>query len=70
VTNVNIVEVEGVDGLIGHAYYRSSPAASSDLILVLQEGSRPGEPARPLRHETLNFWTMPKDYPKPPSGSE
>jgi hypothetical protein len=22
-----------------------------------------GEPARPLRHETLNFWTMPEDYP-------
>ncbi|MDJ0867685.1 MAG: alpha/beta hydrolase [Myxococcota bacterium] len=70
VTNVNIVEVEGVGGLIGHAYYRSSPAASSDLILILQGGNRPGEPARPLRHETLNFWTMPKDYPNPSRGSE
>ena len=63
VTNVNIVEVQEVSGFIGHAYFRLSPAASSDLILVLQGGSRPGEPDRPLRHETLNFWTMPKDYP-------
>lgn len=70
VTNVNIVEVEGVGGVIGHAYYRSSPAASSDLILILERGSRPGEPARPLRHEMLNFWTMPEDYPGPPAGSE
>lgn len=66
VTNVNIIEVQGVGG-IGHAYFRTSPAASSDLVLILHDGSRPGEPARPLTHEFLNFWTMPKDYPNAPS---
>lgn len=65
VTNVNIVEVEGVGGMIGHGYFRASPAASSDLVLVLRDGLRPGDPARPLNHELFNFWTMPKDYPNP-----
>jgi len=68
VTNVNIIEVQGVDSGLGHGYFRSSPAASSDLILILRDGSRPGEPTRPLKREVLNFWTMPKDYPNPPSG--
>jgi len=70
VTNVNIIEVQGVKGLIGHAYFRSSPSASSDLILILRGGSLPGEPDRPLRHEVLNFWTMPKNYPSPPAGQD
>jgi esterase/lipase superfamily enzyme len=68
VTNVNIIEVQGVGGVIGHGYIHSSPAASSDVILILQGGSRPGDPARPLTHEVLNFWTMPKDYPNLPAG--
>ncbi len=68
VTNVNIIEVQGVHSGLGHGYFRSSPAASSDLILILRDGSRPGEPTRPLKREVLNFWTMPKDYPNPPSG--
>jgi len=70
VTNVNIIEVEGVGGVIGHGYFRSSPAASSDLILILRDGSLPGKPARPLTHEILNFWTMPKDYPNSPADSD
>ncbi len=70
VTNVNIIEVQGVRGLIGHAYFRSSPSASSDLILILRGGSLPGEPDRPLTHEVLNFWTMPKDYPNLPAGED
>jgi hypothetical protein len=70
VTNVNIVEVQGVSSVIGHGYFHSSPAASSDAILILREGSRPGEPARPLTHEVLNFWTMPKNYPSLPAGEE
>ncbi len=68
VTNVNIIEVQGVHSGLGHGYFRSSPAASSDLILILRDGSRPGEPTRPLKREVLNFWTMPKDYPNLPSG--
>jgi esterase/lipase superfamily enzyme len=70
VTNVNIIDVQGVDSLIGHGYFHSNPAASSDLILILRDGSRPGPPSRPLTHETLNLWTMPKDYPQPATGTE
>jgi esterase/lipase superfamily enzyme len=63
VTNVNIINVQGVSGFIGHGYFRTSPAASSDLILILRDGSKPGDPNRPLTHQMLNFWEMPKDYP-------
>lgn len=70
VTNVNIIEVQGVGGVIGHGYFHSSPSASSDLILILNEGSLPGDPGRPLKHQVLNFWTMPKNYPRPPVGQD
>jgi len=70
VTNVNIIEVEGVGGVIGHGYFHSSPAASSDLILILRGDGRPGDPDRPLTHETLNFWTMPKSYPGLPASQD
>jgi esterase/lipase superfamily enzyme len=65
VTNVNIIEVEGVSSMIGHGYFRSSPAASSDLVLILREGGLPGQASRPLLHDRLNFWTMPESYPLP-----
>jgi hypothetical protein len=60
---VNIVEVEGASGFIGHGYFHTNPAASSDLIQILREGSFPGEASRPLTRKHLNFWTMPEDYP-------
>jgi len=61
--NVNIIDVEGGSGVIGHGYFHSNPAASSDVILILREGSLPGQNSRPLMRKMLNFWTMPEDYP-------
>lgn len=63
VTNVNIIDVKGVQSFLGHSYFRSSPAASSDLILVLTYGERPGSRGRPLENMKLNFWRLPDDYP-------
>jgi esterase/lipase superfamily enzyme len=65
VPNVNIINVQGVSGFIGHGYFHSNPAASSDLILILRDGNKPGDPQRPLRHQLLNFWELPKNYPDP-----
>ena len=61
VTNVSFVDVGEVKG-VGHAYFRSSPATSSDLIRTLLTDDRPGELGRPLQHQQGNFWKIPKDY--------
>lgn len=63
VKNVAFINVNGVKGFFGHAYFLSSPSASSDIIQVINTGSKPGEPERPLTHQMLNFWDMPAEYP-------
>ena len=63
VRNVAFIDVQGVGGLTGHAYYLDSPATSSDIIRIITTGDRPGSAARPLNHRMLNFWEMPPDYP-------
>jgi len=61
VNNVNFIDVGEVKGF-GHAYFRSSPATSSDLIRTLLTDDRPGELGRPLQHRQGNFWKIPKNY--------
>ena len=63
VTNVNFIDVKGVSTFSGHGYFLDNPAASSDVILILKDGARPGDPARPLTHKKLNFWELPPAYP-------
>ena len=63
VTNVAFIDVQGVGGLTGHAYYLGNPSTSSDIIRVINSGSKPGSPERPLTHRMLNFWEMPVEYP-------
>jgi esterase/lipase superfamily enzyme len=63
VTNVNFIDVQGVSTFSGHGYFLDNPAASSDVILILKDGARPGDPARPLTHKKLNFWELPAAYP-------
>ena len=40
----------------------------SDLIPILRDGSKPGDPGRPLTRVLLNFWKMPEGYPNASSG--
>ena len=47
----------------GHDYFRNNPAVSSDLVLMIRYGFKPGEAGRPLEHIGLNFWRVPEDYP-------
>ena len=63
VRNVSFINVNDVKSYVGHGYYLSSPSTSSDIIRVINTGSRPGDPERPLIHERLNFWDMPVGYP-------
>jgi esterase/lipase superfamily enzyme len=51
-------------GFLGHGYYLSDPAVSSDLILMLRDDRRPGaEHGRPLIKHPSGMWILPDDYP-------
>lgn len=46
----------------GHSYFHTSPAVSSDLILLLRDDLEPGR-GRPLTNVGPNYWELDKDYP-------
>ncbi|MDH3593596.1 MAG: alpha/beta hydrolase [Rhodospirillales bacterium] len=60
---VTVVNFEGESTGYGHDYFRTNPAVSSDLVLMLRYGFKPGEAGRPLEHVGLNFWRVPPGYP-------
>ncbi|MEA3275254.1 MAG: alpha/beta hydrolase [Pseudomonadota bacterium] len=65
--NVSVVESRVRTGLIGHGYFHSDPAASSDLILVIRDRRRPGaEHGRPLKPAETNLWVLEDGYPALP----
>jgi len=65
VTNVHLIDAQVESGFVGHSYFYSHPAVSSDLILLLRHGLDPGaENGRPLEHLGGRFWRIDEDYPK------
>ena len=60
---ITVVNFEGESTGYGHDYFRTNPAVSSDLVLMLRYGFKPGEAGRPLEHIGLNFWRFPPNYP-------
>ncbi|MBN2583500.1 MAG: alpha/beta hydrolase [Planctomycetes bacterium] len=49
-----------------HEYFYGHPAVSSDLILLLRDGRRPGaENGRPLSPRTGGIWRIHEEYPSP-----
>lgn len=48
----------------GHDYFRTNPSVSSDLVLLLRYGLKPGEPGRPLEALGFKFWRVPPGYPE------
>jgi esterase/lipase superfamily enzyme len=61
---VTVVNFEGKHSTgYGHDYFRTNAAVSSDLVLMIRYGFKPGEAGRPLEHIGLNFWRVPEDYP-------
>jgi esterase/lipase superfamily enzyme len=62
-SRVTVVNFEGEATGYGHDYFRTNPAVSSDIVLMLRYGFRPGDAGRPLEHVGLNFWKVPPGYP-------
>ncbi len=62
-SRVTVVNFDGESTGYGHSYFRNNPAVSSDLVLKIRYGFKPGEPGRPLEHIGLNFWRVPEGYP-------
>jgi len=62
-TNVTFVDSLGASDAFGHGYFHSNPAVSSDLILVVRYGKKPGaEHGRPLDPVGAGIWIVPDDY--------
>jgi hypothetical protein len=60
----DFVDARVKTGPLGHSYYHSNPAVSSDLILLLRYGARAGSPERPLKQITSSYWVLDdEDYP-------
>jgi esterase/lipase superfamily enzyme len=54
-------------GAFGHDYFHSSPAVSSDIILLMRYGLPPGaETGRPLGGTGSGFWSLDDKYPNEP----
>jgi esterase/lipase superfamily enzyme len=61
---LDIIDARVKTGFLGHSYYHSSPAVSSDLLLLLRYGFEAGSPERPLREAIPNYWILDDgDYP-------
>jgi esterase/lipase superfamily enzyme len=60
----DIVDAKVKTGALGHSYYHSNPAVSSDLLLLLRYGARAGSPQRPLKQVIPGYWVLDSDdYP-------
>lgn len=60
---VNFIDIEGVKGFTGHAYFRTNRNVLSDIALLIRESAAPGSARRPLVNIDGNFWSMPEKYP-------
>ncbi len=56
---LDFVEVKATAGFLGHSYFTSDPAVSSDLVALIRYGLKPGEPGRPLQEIRRPFWRIP-----------
>jgi len=57
---VDFIEVKGTRDFLGHSYFTSDPAASSDMVALIRYGLKPGEPGRPLEEIRRPFWRIPR----------
>jgi esterase/lipase superfamily enzyme len=63
-THLQFIDAKVSAGFVGHSYFYENPAASSDLILLLRDGRRPGaENGRPLIKRPDGFWELRDGYP-------
>ena len=62
VGNVSLIKVPKPSGFVGHDYFHSNPAVSSDLINLILYKALPGSKERPLMRIENNFWSLLSDY--------
>jgi esterase/lipase superfamily enzyme len=62
VGNVSLIKVPKSGSFIGHDYFHSNPAVSSDLINLILHKVAPGSDKRPLKNIENNFWQLDSDY--------
>jgi esterase/lipase superfamily enzyme len=55
---LDVIDARVKSGFLGHSYYHSSPAVSSDLLLLLRHGFEAGSPERPLRQAIPHYWIL------------
>ena len=58
---INVTDAEGAGEGNGHGYFRSSPWASSDVLMTLYYGLAP-EQRGLVRQEDFPVYTFPPDY--------
>jgi esterase/lipase superfamily enzyme len=64
----NLIDARVRPSGTGHSYFRSDPAVSSDLILLLRYGREPGaENGRPLEPIAPGYWAIDDGYPQAPA---
>lgn len=64
IEDMSFIDLQESTSGIGHSYFHSNPAASSDLILLVRYGLDPGaENGRPLEFVAPGFWLIKPEYP-------
>lgn len=64
--NLTLIDAKVSSSFLGHSYFYSSPAVSSDLILLLRDDLEPGaDSGRPLIRKNDAFWEIRDGYPDP-----
>ncbi len=61
VSIINVTQAEGSTTGNGHAYFRNSPWASSDVLMTLMYDLAPGDRGLVRQNDTF-VWTFPSDY--------
>lgn len=68
IRSVQFVDARVRVDFLGHGYFHSNPAVSSDLLQLLRENCDAGDHScRPLRREDGVFWKITDDYLAPPA---
>ena len=66
IDRIDFIDARVDSGFLGHGYFHSSPAVSSDLILLLRDNLKPGKAhGRPLTPDkrSRRYWSIGKGYP-------
>ena len=56
----DLIEVDQNTGAFGHGYFLSNPAVRSDLVAMIRDRLKPGDPGRPLVEISKAFWRVPE----------